>query len=340
MSQPPPAPRAGIFTTRRAAFAGAITLLIIGGVSLAGLMIGAVSLTLTETWAALHHGPNAFIVVDYRLPRVIVSALAGAAFGLAGVFLQGALRNPLASPDVVGITKWAALGAFVMGLVLPPDWTGWAVPLGVVTGGAMGAVLLLTIGARLGGGAGGLVLTGVALGLMAQAMMQYVMVLFPTRADQAMVWLAGSVYGSTWAEVTGLTLWLMACLPFIVLAASQLDAAGFSDDTLVSLGITPRRLRGGLIVMSMLLASGAVLMVGSMGFLGLIAPHAARLLVGPRASHVVPLSALMGALILSAADLTGRIVALPNEIPAGIVAAVIGGPYLVFLLLKEGRRNG
>jgi energy-coupling factor transporter ATP-binding protein EcfA2 len=107
----------------------------------------------------------------------------------------------------------------------------------------------------------------------------------------------------------------------------------------ISLGMSPGRLRGGLIVVSVLLCAGAVASVGSMGFLGLLAPNAARLMVGPRARHLIPASALMGALALSAADLVGRLVALPNEIPAGIVAAVIGGPYLIFLLIKETGRH-
>jgi ABC-type Fe3+-siderophore transport system permease subunit len=169
--------------------------------------------------------------------------------------------------------------------------------------------------------------------------MQYIMVLFPSRADQSMIWLAGSVYGSTTADVVALSLWLLLCLPFVILAASQLDASGLGDDTLTSIGLPPHILRGGLILMSVLLTAGAVMAVGSMGFLGLLAPHAARLLVGPRSRHLVPTSALVGALALSVADLAGRMVALPNEIPAGIVAAVIGGPYLVFLLVKERGRH-
>jgi iron complex transport system permease protein len=179
----------------------------------------------------------------------------------------------------------------------------------------------------------------VALGLFAQALLQYVMVLYPSRTDQSMVWLAGSVYGSTGADVVALSLWLLACLPLIIVATTHLNACGFDDDTLTSLGISPGLLRGGLILVSVLLCAGSVAGVGSVGFLGLLAPHAARLSIGPRAGHLVPASALIGALTLSAADLAGRLVALPNEIPAGIVAAVIGGPYLIFLLIKEAGRH-
>ena len=324
---------------RRAFVVGGAMLLLLCLVSLFGIMIGAVKLGVSEVLAAFGGGKNAFIVMEYRLPRVAISILAGAAFGLAGVFLQGALRNPLASPDVVGITKWAGLGAFSVGLLAPPAWSAWAIPLGVMAGALFGALALLAIGRRFGGSTTALALTGVALGMFAQALIQYVMVLFPSRADQSMVWLAGSVYGSTGADVAALSLWLLVCLPVVVIAAGRLDAGGFGDDTLTSIGFAPPWLRGGLIVVSVLLTGGAVAAVGSMGFLGLLAPHAARLMVGPRSRHLVPLSSLVGALALSIADLAGRVVALPNEIPAGIVAAVIGGPYLVFLLFKEKSRH-
>ncbi|MBP1886392.1 FecCD family ABC transporter permease [Sinorhizobium mexicanum] len=308
-------------------------------VAVLGMTIGAVMLSIGQVLDGLVGGKNAFIVTQYRAPRVVISILAGAAFGVAGVFLQGALRNPLASPDVVGISKSAGLGAFLAGLFTPPAWAIWSIPAGVVAGAMIGALILLSIGRSFGGGIGALALVGVALGLFAQALMQYVMVLFPTRADQSMVWLAGSVYGSTSVKVIALTIWLALCLPLIVAASLKLDTGGFGDDTLISLGISPGLLRGGLIVVSVLLTAGAVASVGSMGFLGLLAPHAARLLVGARARHLVLVSALIGALTLSAADLVGRIVALPNEIPAGIIAAVIGGPYLIFLLIKEAGRH-
>ncbi|OCJ04768.1 iron ABC transporter permease [Rhizobium sp. AC27/96] len=323
---------------RAASICGAIILLI-AIVALLGMTIGAVTLGIKDLLAAIGGGKNAFIVMHYRAPRVAVSILAGLSFGLAGVLLQGALRNPLASPDVVGITKCAGLGAFLAGLLTPPAWTVWSTPLGVFAGGLLGAAALLSIGRRFGGGITALALTGVALGMLAQALMQYIMVLHPSRADQSMVWLAGSVYGSSGTDVLGLFLWLLICLPAVVIASFRLDAGGFGDDTLTSIGMSPRALRGGLILVSVLLCAGAVAAVGSMGFLGLLAPHAARLLVGSRARHLVPASALIGALALSSADLIGRVIALPNEIPAGIIAAVIGGPYLVFLLIKEAGKH-
>jgi iron complex transport system permease protein len=308
--------------------------------ALVSMALGAVPLSLNRVLAGLFGGPDAFIIGQYRLPRVIVAILSGAALALAGLFLQVALRNPIASPDVVGITKGAGLGAMLALIFAPPAWIIWSVPVGVIIGAGAVAALLLAIGRGLGGGVTTLALVGVSLGALAQAMMQFLMVRYPRGIDQSMVWLAGSVYGSTISDILSLSFWLLACLPAIILLAMVLDISAFGDDTLKSLGISPNLLRASLVLTAVVLTAGAVASVGSIGFLGLLAPHIARLMVGPHARHLVPATALTGALALLLADLIGRLVALPNEIPAGIVASVIGGPYLFFLLLWEARRRG
>lgn len=308
--------------------------------ALASMALGAVPLPIDRLLAGLFGGPDAFIIGQYRLPRVVIAILSGAALAIAGLFLQVALRNPLASPDVVGITKGAGLGAMLALIFAPPAWIVWSVPLGVVTGAGLVALLLLLIGRGLGGGVTTLALVGVSLGALAQAVMQFLMVRYPRGIDQSMVWLAGSVYGSTISDIGFLAAWLLACLPAVILLAVALDISAFGDDTLIGLGISPNLLRAGLVLTAVALTAGAVASVGSIGFLGLLAPHVARLMVGPRARHLVPATALTGALAMLLADLIGRLVALPNEIPAGIVASVIGGPYLLFLLLWEARRRG
>jgi iron complex transport system permease protein len=154
-----------------------------------------------------------------------------------------------------------------------------------------------------------------------------------------MVWLAGSVYGSTADDVLLLGVWLLCCAPLVAVCTAGLDLAAFDDDSQAGLGVTPASHRALLVITAVALAAGAVVAVGGIGFLGLLAPHLARLLVGARARWLVPASALFGAILLLLADLLGRIVALPNEIPAGIVAAIAGGPYLLVLLLKETRRR-
>jgi ABC-type Fe3+-siderophore transport system permease subunit len=316
---------------------GVATILV--AVGILSLTVGAVRLSIPEVIDGLTGGKSAFIVTQYRAPRIFTSILAGAALAVAGVFLQGAIRNPLASPDVVGITKGAGLGAMVTVIFIPANWLIWAIPAGVMIGATLASVILLALGRRLGGGAAMLALIGISVAAMGQAAMQFLMVRFPSGADQSMVWLAGSVYGATQDEVWMLGSWLLICLPFVVVVTSLQGLAGFGDDSLISLGIHPLVLRACLIIVSVALAAGAVASVGSMGFIGLIAPHVARILVGPRARDLVPAAALVGALGLCIADLIGRILVQPNEIPAGIVASIIGGPYLLFLLVWETRKH-
>jgi ferric citrate transport system permease protein len=323
-------------TTLLACTAGLILLVLLALVSIA---FGAVPLSLPDVVDGLTGGSNAFIVQEYRLPRVLVSIMAGAALALAGVFLQAAMRNPLASPDVVGFSKGGGVGAMAAVLLSSPASQAWSVPIGVLLGTTATAVALLLISRRLGGSMTTLVLVGAALSALAGAAIEYLLVREPQRADQAMVWLAGSVYGSDRSDVTTLLIWLAACLPVVALATRWVDVAGFGDDSVVSLGNHPVRVRALLVIAAVLLTTGAVTSVGGIGFLGLLAPHLARFAVGSRGYHLVAMSAITGALVLCLADFVGRVVAVPNEIPAGIVAVVVGGPYLLFLLIRETRKH-
>lgn len=339
------APAAPPVDARRAASGGRVLIVAVLGVlsvavAILSVSVGAVTLSLGDIIAGLRGEVNSFIIQRYRIPRVAVSILAGAALAVSGVFLQAAVRNPLASPDVIGITKGAGLGAMVVTILLPPAAQRWAVPVGVLLGAALVTVVILSVARFVGGQGATLALVGVAIAALAAAALQYLMVVYPQNADQAMVWLAGSVYGSRPADIVLLTGWLLICLPGVILSARRLDLAGLGDDSLRSLGPSPAGTRTLLVTVAVLLACGAVAVVGGIGFLGLLAPHLARLLVGFRARWFVPVSALIGALMLSLADLFGRTIALPNEIPAGIVAAVVGGPYLLFLLLREARNRG
>ncbi|GIH22644.1 Fe(3+)-citrate import system permease protein YfmE [Acrocarpospora phusangensis] len=324
---------------RTALVAYAVALILLLATALAGIAFGAVSLSPADVVDGLTGGANTFIVQEYRLPRVAVSILAGAALGVAGVFLQAALRNPLASPDVVGFTKGGGVGAMAAVMLSSPAAQAWAIPVGVIAGTSVTAAGLLLISRRLGGSLTTLVLVGAALSALAGAAIEYLLVREPQSADQAMVWLAGSVYGSDRADVTALLAWLAVCLPLVVLATRSVDVAGFGDDSVVSLGRHPVRVRALLVTAAVLLTAGAVTSVGGIGFLGLLAPHLARFAVGSRGHRLVPMAALTGALILCLADFAGRVVAVPNEIPAGIVAVVVGGPYLLYLLIRETRKH-
>ncbi|MDG4797077.1 iron ABC transporter permease [Micromonospora sp. WMMD1082] len=330
---------AGAATTRRALAVAAISaaLLLLAVLSTG---FGAVPLTPAAVVDGMFGGDHAFIVQQYRLPRIGVCVLAGAALAVAGMLLQSAVRNALASPDVVGVTKGAGLGAMIATVLAPPTALLVAVPVGVVAGALLVTLLLLGVARLVGSRGATLALVGVAIAAIAGAAIQYLMVAHPGYSDQAMVWLAGSVYGSTPTDVAFLAIWLLCCTPFVLVCAARLDLAAFDDDTQGSLGVAPVVNRTLFVCTAVALTAGAVSAVGGIGFLGLLAPHLARLVVGPRARWCVPTTALLGAMLLTLADLTGRLIALPNEIPAGIVAAIAGGPYLLFLLFREARRDG
>lgn len=278
---------------------------------------------------------HSFLVWNYRLPRVLGAVLAGAMLAVASVLLQTALRNELASPDVVGVSKGAGLGAVVTVLVFP-QLTPWVTPVAVVAGAVLAAVVLF-LALAPGTGATGVALTGLAVGAIFHAAMMYLVVSSPGDTNQALIWLAGSLYGTTLAEVAGLTLAALAALPVVIALTRVLDLAKLSDDTVAGLGRDPRRLRACAVVVAVLLTAAAVAVVGGIGFLGLLAANIAGRVVGGRARLHVPAAALTGALLLALADLTGRLVAAPSEIPAGIVTAVLGAPYLLHLLRKGNR---
>jgi hypothetical protein len=297
--------------------------------------VGAVFVPLDQVWAALidPQADFAFIVRTYRLPRALGAVLAGAALAVAGVILQTALSNSLASPDVVGITKGAGFGA-VLGIMLLPAGLIWLMPLVVVLG-AIFAALVLLLAANVQRGDSGVALTGLAVGALFHAATSFLLVKVPGDTNQAMVWLAGSMYGTTMTEVVGLAVALLALLPLVIYCAALLDIMRLKPENVVGLGRDPQQIRTTMIIVAVLLSSGAVAVAGGISFLGLLAPHIASGLVGHRPGRLVPAAALVGALLLLAADIVGRIFTVPTEIPAGIVTAVLGAPYLLYLLWRK-----
>ena len=297
--------------------------------------VGAVFVPLDQVWLALvdPNADSAFIVRTYRLPRALGAVLAGAALAVAGVLLQTALSNSLASPDVVGITKGAGFGA-VLGIMLLPATLIWLMPLVVVAGAILAAAVLL-VAANVQRGDSGVALTGLAVGALFHAATSFLLVKLPGDTNQAMVWLAGSMYGTTMTEVIWLAVALVALLPFVVYCAALLDIMRLKPENVVGLGRNPQHIRTVMIIVSVLLSAGAVAVAGGISFLGLLAPHIASGLVGHRPGRLVPAAALIGALLLLSADIIGRIFTVPTEIPAGIVTAVLGAPYLLYLLWRK-----
>jgi iron complex transport system permease protein len=283
-----------------------------------------------ETWATT----SETIVGTLRLPRVLTALVVGLGLSVAGVTFQGLLRNPLADPYVLGTASGAALGAAV-GVLLPINiaWLG----LGLTNVLAfVGALVAISIVYRIAGGGGrstmtSILLTGYAVGSMLAAGLSLAMYLSGAQLRQILFYLLGSLAGADWQSLSlGLPIVFVGSV-LILLRARSLNGLLLGDDTALHLGVDVRRERAILLGLASLVTAAAVAMAGLIGFVGLVIPHVVRLLVGPNARLVLPLSAIWGATFLIVADLGAR---LAGELPVGIVTAVIGAPVFVLLLRR------
>lgn len=282
--------------------------------------------------------PNhALVVRSFRLPRILLALLIGAVLGVSGGIVQGLTRNDLADPGLLGINGGA--GVLVVGyltLVAAPNTA--LLPWLALAGGLGAAALIYVLGWRGGSSTLRLLLLGVGLASLTGALINY----FITRlevdsAQRAFVWLTGSVYGSTWADVGLLALWAGALIPLALLLARPLNALALGDGPATSLGVRVEGYRLLLIAISAALAAVTVTVAGTIGFVGLVAPHVARRLVGPAHEGALPVAALVGGLLLVVADLVARSIIAPNELPIGVTTALIGAPFFAWLLYRRGR---
>lgn len=285
------------------------------------------------------------IVFNLRLPRVLMAMEAGMCLALAGALLQTATRNALASPEILGLVNGAALGVVVFLLVFSDEanaltvsihWQPVAAALGAFT--FAGIVGILTW--RDGRGPMRMILYGIAISALASALVTLFIVVGPVyRASQALTWLAGSVYAAHWEDVGIIAALLVLTLPVLALLPRAMDQLALDNNTAMATGLAVTPLTVGLVALSVVLTATAVSFVGGIAFVGLIAPHAARLLVGHTAGPRLMASALVGAIITLCADLIGRVVFVPLEVPVGAVTALVGAPYFLWLLIMRSRSH-
>lgn len=276
-----------------------------------------------------------FIVNTLRLPRVIVGVLVGAALAVAGGVFQSLARNPLASPDIIGFNSGAALGAVIVIFVVGGG--SLAVSIGAVLGGLTTAVVVYAL--AWNGGVHGyrLVLVGIGIGFTAAAITDFLM----TRAEifevqRAVVWLTGSLNGRSWDHVRPVTVGLVVLLPLTLVLLRRLRLLELGDDTASALGVDVGRTRLVLMVLAVCLAALATASAGPIGFVALVSAPIARRIVRSPGVTIVP-TALVGALLVVTADLVARRVFAPTELPVGVATAVVGAPYLLWLLTREIR---
>ena len=314
----------------------------------ASLSLGSSLLSPLEVWRALVDNAGGdplvrVIVWELRLPRTLLAAMVGAALAMAGASFQALFRNALADPYVIGASSGAALGA-TLAMTL-----GWSVgmagfgplPLAAFLG-ALGAVLITLLLAEGAGGEAGsvasLLLAGTALGAMLSAAVSFLLVWRDQPWFQVFNWLLGSFSGRTWVHVAVGWPYLAVSALALWLASRPLDALAGGDAVAKSLGLAVRPARLAVIAAATLAVAVAVAVSGIIGFVGLIAPHAARRLFGAGHRRLLPASGLLGAILLVWADVGARTVLVPVEIPVGIVTALIGGPFFLVLLRQRGGR--
>lgn len=279
-----------------------------------------------------------FIVNTLRLPRMLVAALVGLALGISGAIMQGITRNPLADPGIIGISAGASLVAVTL-IVVVRDVPAGVIPLAAFAGAASVALLIYLLAWRKGDSPIRMVLVGIGLSSVAGALTT-LMITFGDIYDvqRALIWLTGSVYGRSWEEFWPLAPWLLVFVPLALLLARDLNALNLGEEVANGLGARVPVQRGLLLITAVALAGSTVAAAGTIGFVGLVAPHVARWLVGPLHEGVLPASGVLGAFIVVAADLVGRTILAPIELPCGLITAAIGAPFFIYLLIQGHKR--
>jgi len=307
--------------------------------TVASLTLGAVSVPFADVWSALtgnmDDGPLKTIVLQLRLPRTIDALAVGAALGVAGALLQGALSNPLASPDVIGVTGGSAFGAILVIVAFPNVIS--LVPLSALLFGLVAAAVVFGL-AWTGAGGGSiarLILSGIAISALFSAGTMALMTAFPDRVNSAIFFLAGGLTSEGWDSTKAVAPYLIVGLVLATILIRPLDRLALGDDVAASLGARPRLIRLGVGVAAALLAASSAALAGLLAFVGLVVPHIARM-AGGRSGHtfVVPASALIGAGLVVVGDTLSRVILAPREIPVGPLMVVLGVPLFVWLLRK------
>ncbi|MCG8573006.1 MAG: iron ABC transporter permease [Spirochaetes bacterium] len=274
------------------------------------------------------------ILVKLRVPRALTAGLVGFCLSLAGCLLQGITRNPLASPNIIGVSAGAGLVAVFIFILFPNNY--YLVTPFAFMGAFLTTIMVYILAWKGGASPLRLVLSGIAVASFLSAISNALMIFFPDRVHNVIGFMVGSLSTITWKQVYGL--WPYAGGGFLVsyFLADQLNILLLGDETATSLGVKVEKIRLVFIILASLLAAAAVSVVGLLGFVGLIVPHLARLVIGNNARFLIPGSALLGAIVVILCDLIGRVIMRPLELPVGIIMAILGAPFFLFLLRRGG----
>lgn len=300
------------------------------------IMKGSVNVPLNEIIAAMTGGSAGMhqqIIMNIRLPRTIVAGLVGVNLALSGAILQAVMKNPLADPHIIGISAGAGImGIFIM--LLFPDLSWLITPAAFA--GAMGAAILIYILAWKNGIQPiRIILAGVAVSAFLGAGISALMIIYSDRVHSALMWMVGGLSARSWPQVMIIWPYTLAGMIFTLLAARHLNILQLGDELAKGLGLRVERTRLILTAAAALLAASAVSVVGLLGFVGLIVPHAARLMIGSDYRYLLPATFFLGAATVMLSDTFARVAFAPVELPVGIIMAAIGAPFFLFLLRRE-----
>ncbi|UTL72918.1 iron ABC transporter permease FeuC [Bacillus halotolerans] len=325
----------------------AVLIVLILLVSYFSMTSGSFSVRPTEPLSTLFQiNPNPqyeVLLFDLRLPRIVMAAIIGLGLGIAGAVIQAITRNGLADPGILGINAGAGAGivAFMLLFQGQKEVTSIVAAMGMpffgLIGGLAAAVMIYIFAWNRGNlDSGRIILVGIAINSGFSALSLFLSLkMDPQDYEMAMVWKNGSIWSANWTYITAVLPWMLLFIPILLAKSRLLDTIRFDEDTVRSLGISSNKEKTILLVACVAIISACVSVAGSMAFVGLIAPHISRRLAGVEHRYILPLSGLIGMLLVLSADFAGKLFFQPAEVPAGIILAILGVPYFLYLLFKQ-----
>jgi iron complex transport system permease protein len=309
-------------------------------ISLNSGLIRVAPLEVVRTLAGYGTGESSIVMFDIRLPRIVLAMLVGAGFAVSGAIMQGVSQNGLADPGILGINAGAGLGvvlyiAYFYGKIqLAPVYI---LPMMAFIGAAAAALFIFTLAYKDGKIIPlRLLLVGIATGAGISAAMLFLTYRMNAyNYDFVKIWLSGSIWGTNWSYVLAVLIWMVVLLPYAIYKANRINLLYMGEEIAAGVGLSVQRERTILMVVAVGLAGSCVAVVGSIGFVGLIAPHLAKLMMGRNYKVLLPSAAIIGSILVLVSDTIGRTIAQPVDIPVGVVTAAVGAPYFLYLLTKK-----
>lgn len=333
-------------TERKKRLKSTIVLFVLGALIIAAFIIsmntGFTKLSAIEVLKTLFGAgtpKQELILFEFRLPRIVIAVLVGAGLALSGAILQGVSRNALADPGILGINAGAGLVVMLFVSYFPTTTAApiFLLPILALIGSSFAAFVIYVLSYKKGEGImpTRMLLTGIGVAAgISSAMIVLTLRLSPEKYQFVATWMAGSIWGSNWKFVGALLPFIIILVPLVLYKARVLNVLNLGDQTATGLGTPVNRERLILLACAVGLAGSCVSVSGGIGFVGLIGPHLARRLVGPKHQFLLPASALIGSLLVLVADTVGRVILQPSEMAAGILVSIIGAPYFLYLLSR------